>query len=100
MSSFIVLPTRCAAAPSEKPSVWKEVARVREFGVARLQFRHGLAHALGIFDLKGDEAVAAMDIRVADQRVEGRKIAREFRVAAAGGMFEEELARGGSRNCA
>src|SRR3982074_1387509 len=28
------------------------------------------------------------------QRVEGGVIAREFRIAAAGGMFEEELARG------
>ena len=74
--------------------IGEEAARVREFGVARFQFRHGLAHALGIFDLEGDEAVAALAIRVADQRVEGRVVGREFRVAAAGRMFEEELARG------
>jgi hypothetical protein len=67
----------------------KEVARVRELVVARLQFRHGLAHALGIFDLEGDEAVPAMAIRVADQRVEGRVIGCEFWIAAAGRMFEE-----------
>ena len=71
-----------------------EVARVREFGVARLQFRQGLAHAFGIFDLEGDEAVAALAIGVADQRVERRVVARVFWVAAAGRMFEEELARG------
>jgi hypothetical protein len=62
--------------------------------VAGFQFRHGLAHALGIFDFKGDEAVAPLAIRVADQCVESRVVSREFWVAAAGGMFEEELARG------
>jgi hypothetical protein len=44
--------------------IGKEAARVREFGVARFQFRHGLAHALGKFDLEGDEAVAALAIRI------------------------------------
>ena len=29
--------------------IGKEAARVREFGVTRFQFRHGLAHAFGIF---------------------------------------------------
>jgi hypothetical protein len=42
-------------------------ACVREFGAARFQFRHGLVHAFGIFDLEGDEAVATMEIPVADQ---------------------------------
>jgi hypothetical protein len=64
--------------------IGKEAARVREFGVARFQFRHGLAHAFGKFDLEGDEAVPPMAIRVADQSVEGGKIGREFRIAAAG----------------
>jgi hypothetical protein len=67
------------------------VGSLREFGVARFQFRHELAHALGIFDFEGDEAVPALAIRVADQRVEGSVVARVFRVAATGGMFEEEL---------
>src|ERR1700730_10537635 len=74
--------------------VGKKAARLREFSVARFQFRHGLAHALGIFDLEGDEAVTALAIGIADQGVEGGMIAREFWVAAAGGMFEEKLARG------
>jgi hypothetical protein len=63
--------------------IGKEVAPFREFGVARFQFRHGLAHALGIFDFEGDEAVPPLEIRVAEQRVEGGKVAREFRIAAA-----------------
>ena len=50
-------------------SLAKEAARVRKFIVARFQFRHGLAHALRIFELEGDEAVAAMAIRVTDQGV-------------------------------
>ena len=58
--------------------IGEEAACLREFGVARFQFRHGLAHALGKFDLEGDEAVAALAIRVADQRVEGGIIARVF----------------------
>jgi len=62
--------------------------------VARFQFRHGLAHALGVFDLEGDEAVAALAIGIADQRVKSGIVARVFRIAAAGGMFEEELMRG------
>ena len=74
--------------------IGKEAARVREFGVARLQFRHGLTHAFGIFDFEGDEAVTAADIRITDQGVEGRVVARELRIAAAGGMLEEKLARG------
>jgi hypothetical protein len=51
------------------------------------------SHAFEILDLKGDEAVAALGMRVADQGVEGGVIARIFWVAAAGGMFEEKLAR-------
>ena len=35
-----------------------------------------------------------MTIRIADHRVEGGVVAGELRVAAPGGMFEEELARG------
>jgi hypothetical protein len=62
--------------------------------VARFQFRHGLAHVLGKFDLEGDEAVAALAIGVPDQRVEGRVVTRKLQVAAPGRMFEEELARG------
>jgi energy-coupling factor transporter ATP-binding protein EcfA2 len=69
----------------------EEAACVREVVVAWFQFRHGLAHALGIFDLEGDEAVAAREIRVADQRVEGGVVAGEFRIAAAGRMFEKKL---------
>jgi len=74
--------------------IGEEAARGRELGVARFQFRHGLAHALRIFDLEGDEAVAAMAIRVTDQRVESRVVGREFWVAPSGRMFEVELARG------
>jgi hypothetical protein len=52
--------------------------------VARLQFRHGLAHAFGIFDLERDEAVVALAIGVADQRVEGRVVdTKQIRVMAA-----------------
>jgi hypothetical protein len=39
-----------------------------------------------------------MAIRVAEQRVEGGKVGREFRIAAAARMFEEELARGAGEN--
>src|ERR1700736_703425 len=66
----------------------EEAACVREIGVAPFQIPHGLAHALGIFYLEGDETVTAMEIRVAEQRVEGGKVAREFQIAAAGRMFE------------
>ena len=74
--------------------IGEEAARFRELLVARLQFRHGLAHALGIFELEGDEAVAPLGMRVADQRVKGGVIPREFRIAPSGGMFEKKLARG------
>ena len=73
--------------------IGEEAACVREFVVARFQFRHGLAHALGIFDLEGDEAGAALAIGIADQGVEGGVVGRELRVAASGGMFEEKLRR-------
>ena len=69
----------------------KEAACVREFVVAWFQFWHRLAHAFGIFDFEGDEAVAALDIRIADQRVEGGIVGREFWVAASRGMFEKKL---------
>jgi hypothetical protein len=72
----------------------QEAARVRELVVTRLQLRHGLARALGIFELEGDEAVPALDIGVANQGVEGGVVACEFWIAAPGRMFEEKLARG------
>jgi hypothetical protein len=73
--------------------IGKVAACFRKIVVARLQFRHGLAHALGLFDFEGDEAVPALAIGIADQGVEGGVIARELWVAPARRMFEEKLRR-------
>jgi hypothetical protein len=78
-SAFSLIEAR--GPESRGGGIGKEAARVREFDVARLQFRHGLPHGFGIFDFEGDEAVAALEIRVADQRVEGGVVAGEFRIA-------------------
>ncbi len=71
--------------------IGKEAARFREFVVAWFKFRHRLTHAFGIFDFEGDEARAAREIRITDQRVEGRVVGREFWVASSRGVFEEKL---------
>jgi hypothetical protein len=60
-------------------------ACVREFSAARFQFRHALAHAFGIFDLEGDEAVATMD--------SGRNLQRRPEAARGIQLFSEQIVK-------